>query len=212
MLDRAQAAILLGLASVLTCVQALGAAGQLRRAPLAALGLCIFGAQLAFAGRGALQVLRRDLQTPLRMLREAWAEREPLALAVPAAAFALGVQALLAVCFRAWGWDAVWYHVPITNLAIQEHGLGFVPTSGEWLLGYPRNLELISVWNVLLPGSTLLENVAQLPFAALGCLSLAASSISLLVSWLVSIETVFRTGCRLTTSTGQSESAETPTS
>jgi hypothetical protein len=193
LLARWQAAILIFVALTLTAVQGLGALHVLFCGTLEVLAAQLFAAALALAlwragaGTGAVgtsrlragardlrELAREDLRAPLRLLREAVRDRELLALALLACAIPYGAQALIAFCFRSWTWDPVWYHVPITNFAIQDHSLGFVATPNVRAAGFVRNLELLSVWNVLLPRDSLLDETAQAPFCLLALVSMAA--------------------------------------
>jgi|GEM_PF-798861 len=175
-LARLQLTLLLQAALTLTCVQALGAAGLLYRPALAVAGLVVFGLTAFVAlRRGPLrELLAHDLQQPRALAREAWSTQELLALAVVACAVPYLAQALLIYAFRSWTWDPAWYHVPITSQAITEHGLGFLESHNVRAAGFTRNLELLSVWNVLLPRDSQLDDLAQIPFCALAFVSVAA--------------------------------------
>jgi hypothetical protein len=175
-LARLQAALLIHAALTLTVVQALGAIAKLYRPALALVGLCVFGLAAALAWRrGSLKVpLRHDLGQLRSLAREAWRKREILVLAVVACAVPYGAQTLIIYCFRSWTWDPTWYHVPITNYAITEHGLGFLESHNVRVAGFPRNLELLSVWNVLLPRDSQFDDLAQAPFCLLAFVSMAA--------------------------------------
>ncbi|MEO7113580.1 MAG: hypothetical protein ABI183_24290, partial [Polyangiaceae bacterium] len=68
----------------------------------------------------------------------------------------------------------VWYHVTITDYAVQNHDLDWIPTHLHYVSGYPRNVELLAAWNCLFPLDNLLDDAPQIPFALLGMLSIAA--------------------------------------
>ena len=181
-LARWQAAFLVTAGLLLTCVQGLGAVGALSRAALALAGFGSAALAIALAlhrrrrgGGPPLRALARsDLGLPAAVAREALSAREPLALAAAAALVPIGVSVAIVVLLRSWGWDPVWYHTPITNLAIQDRSLGFADTHDVRAAGQPRVVELLSVWNVLLPRDLALDDAAQLPFAALGAVAVAA--------------------------------------
>lgn len=178
-LARAQATLLIQAALTLTAVQGLGAVGLLYRPALALAGLALFGGALLWSLRRGLPLralLASDLALPGAVLREAIREREVLTLAVFACVAPYLAQLLIIYCFRSWTWDPAWYHVPITNQAITEHGLGFLESHNVRAAGFTRNLELLSVWNVLLPRDTQFDDLAQLPFCALAFVSMAAWS------------------------------------
>ena len=178
-LERWMAALLFGAASLLTCVQGLGLLGLLSRPRLAVAGLVLHGAMLAWAVRHAgvarlRAVLRADAGAPWRLLRDIHQRRELAAWALLPAACGLVVSSVIAWSFPNWAWDVVWYHTPKTYYAVQTGGVGWVDTSIWYVNGYPEAVELLSVWNVLLPGHTRLDDVSQLPFALLGAFAVAA--------------------------------------
>jgi hypothetical protein len=174
-LARLQLTLLIQAAVTLTAVQGLGMFGLLYRPALAALGFVLFAAVGALAlKRPFAFALARDLQQVRSFFGDAFRDRELLALAVLACAVPYGVQALIIYCFRSWTWDPAWYHVPITNFAITEHGLGFLGSHNIRASGFTRNLELLSVWNVLLPKDSQLDDLAQAPFCLLLFASMAA--------------------------------------
>ncbi|MBZ4415361.1 hypothetical protein [Myxococcus sp. RHSTA-1-4] len=178
-LERWMAALLFFAASLVTCVQGLGLIGQLTRLHLALAGLVLHGAMLAWAVRRAgvarlRSQLRADLGAPWRLLKDIHQRRELAAWALLPAVWGLLVSGLIAWCFPSWAWDVVWYHTPKTNYAVQTGSVLWVETSIWYVNGYPEAVELLSVWNVLLPRDTRLEDVSQLPFALLGAFAVAA--------------------------------------
>ncbi|WP_164008296.1 hypothetical protein [Pyxidicoccus trucidator] len=178
-LERWMATLLFGAASILTCVQGLGLLGQLTRPQLFLAGLVLHGALLAFAvrraGVGTLRaVLLADVGAPWRLLRDIHQRRELAAWALLPATWALLVSGIIAWSFPSWAWDVVWYHTPKTNYAVQTGAVTWVDTSIWYINGYPEATELLSVWNVLLPRDTRLDDIAQLPFALLGAFAVAA--------------------------------------
>lgn len=178
-LERWMAALLFGAASILTCVQGLGLLGQLGRVRLAVAGLVLHGAMLAVAvsrvGVAELWArLRADVGAPVRLLRDIHRRQELAAWALLPAACALVLSSVIAWYFPNWAWDVVWYHVPKTNYAVQTGGITWVDTSVWYVNGYPELTELLSVWNVLLPRHTRLDDLSQVPFGLLGALAVAA--------------------------------------
>jgi hypothetical protein len=178
-LERWLAALLFLAASLLTCVQGLGLVGQLTRLHLALVGLVLHGAMVAWAVRHAggmrlRALLRSDAGAPGRLLRDIHQRRELAAWALLPAAWGLLVSSVIAWSFPSWAWDVVWYHTPKTNYAVQTGAVTWVDTSVWYVNGYPEAVELLSVWNVLFPRDTRLDDVSQLPFALLGALAVAA--------------------------------------
>jgi hypothetical protein len=178
-LERWMAALLFLAASLVTCVQGLGLTGQLTRPHLALAGLALHGAMLAWALRRAgaaglrAQALA-DVGAPWRLFQDIHQRRELAAWALLPAAWGLLVSGVIAWSFPNWAWDVVWYHTPKTNYAVQTGSVRWVETSIWYVNGYPEAVELLSVWNVLLPGDTRLDDVSQLPFALLGAFAVAA--------------------------------------
>ncbi|AGC42353.1 hypothetical protein MYSTI_01004 [Myxococcus stipitatus DSM 14675] len=178
-LERWMGALLIGSASILTCVQGLGLVGQLGRPQLAVAGLLLHGGLLAFAlrrvgGAELLSRLRADVGAPPRLLRDIHQRQELAAWALVPAACAVIVSCSIIWHFPNWAWDVVWYHVPKTNYAVQTGSITWVETSVWYVNGYPELTELLSVWNVLLPRHTRLDDLSQVPFGVLGALAVAA--------------------------------------
>ncbi|NMO17351.1 hypothetical protein HPC49_24135 [Pyxidicoccus fallax] len=179
LLERWMAALLFAAASIFTCVQGLGLAGLLTRPALALAGLLLHGAMLAWAVRsvgvaGLREQARADVEAPWRLLRDIHQRRELAAWALLPATWGLAVSSIIAWSFPSWAWDVVWYHTPKTNYAVQTGHVRWVDTSVWYTNGYPEFVELLSVWNVLFPMDTRLEEIAQLPFALLGAFAVAA--------------------------------------
>ncbi|WP_141327571.1 hypothetical protein [Myxococcus sp. AB025B] len=178
-LERWMAALLFGTASVLTCVQALGLVGQLGRLQLALGGFALHGGMLGWSARrvGLAELRSRlvsDVTAPVRLWRDILARQELAAWALLPAACALIVSGSIAWHFPNWAWDVVWYHTPKTSYAVQTGRITWVDTSVWYVNGYPELTELLSVWHVLLPHHSRLEDLAQLPFGLLGALTVAA--------------------------------------
>jgi hypothetical protein len=178
-LERAVAAILVSVSLILVALQLCGFAGRLDRWTLGVVAPVLFAGAAAVALRRvslreALQLLRQDCRAPLRLVQEAWAERElGVAVLLPAATV-LAVVTVMVWFFKSWSWDPVWYHVPITSLAIQNHSLARPDTHIPWVVNYAWNVEVLAVWNTLFPMDNRLDDSAQLPFFLLGALVVAA--------------------------------------
>lgn len=74
-----------------------------------------------------------------------------------------------------WGWDAMWYHDPLSAYAYQEHTLGWVDTWIPFVNSYPKNVELLALWNVLFAPDDRLLDGAQLPLVLVGVVALATT-------------------------------------
>lgn len=176
-LERLVLAGFYGQALMLGQVVGLGHAHSLTRPALltsawllgaALLGLCATGDRASMR-----EALRKDLGAPRRLWRESWADLAHLAVLGPAL-WVGGTALLVAWYYRSWTWDPSWYHVPITNLAIQTGSLAWFDTPNIYTAGYPRAVELLATWHCLLPLNHRLDDAGQLAFAPLGALVVAA--------------------------------------
>lgn len=118
--------------------------------------------------------LRTDLTAPRRLLADAWTEKEPALVLVGLALLGLGWCGWMVVFFRSWGWDVLMFHTTITNSIAQNGSLEWIETAFHQVKGYPRNVHLLAVWNVLFMGNTELDDAPQLPFGLIGALATAA--------------------------------------
>jgi hypothetical protein len=178
-LERAIATILVSVSLILVALQLCGFAGRLDRWTLGVVAPVLFAGASAVALRRvslreAWQLLRQDCRAPLRLVREAWAERELGVAAVLPAAAALAVVIVMVWFFKSWTWDPVWYHVPITSYAIQNHSLARPDTHIPYVTSYAWNVEVLAVWNAIFPMDNRLDDSTQLPFFLLGALVVAA--------------------------------------
>lgn len=178
-LERLVCALMLWIVVRLVAIQATGYAGALRPVPL---GLVSLGIDLAL-GLVAWRTLPRakmrelclhDLGAPWRVVVDFVRAPEPAVAVVAPALFMLGVAALSAWYFRSWTWDGLWYHSPITHLAVQDGTLAWPSTDDYFIQGYPRNVELLSTWACVFPRNMRLEDATQLLFGVLGALVIAA--------------------------------------
>jgi hypothetical protein len=81
--------------------------------------------------------------------------------------------------FPAIDFDGNSYHLTFIGNVIQNHNFFDTPTSLLWLNGYPKGGEFIAMWNVLIPHSDSLVDLAQIPFLVLGIYALYVISVSL---------------------------------
>jgi hypothetical protein len=117
---------------------------------------------------------RQDLTLPRILLLEALKERELALFGVLLGAVAVAIACLRIWYFKTWNWDSVWYHTSITNFAIQNHSVWAPDTHDVFIRGFPRNAELLGVWNCLLPHDARLDDSIQIPFAVLGMTTVMA--------------------------------------
>jgi hypothetical protein len=106
----------------------------------------------------------------LRWRRGVSLETLPL-LAVATAAIALAIAA--AYLLPVWQWDALGYHLPYVNFALQRGTFADIPDDVAYLSTYPHIVEYAFIaWRALLPDDRLVE-LAHLPFGLLGALAIA---------------------------------------
>lgn len=124
--------------------------------------------------RDFLARLKLDLGAPRRLLADAVTEREPAVVLVALALVGLAWCVWMVLFFRSWGWDVLMFHTTITNSIAQNGSLEWIETAFHQVKGYPRNVHLLAVWNVLFLGNTELDDAPQLPFGLIGALATAA--------------------------------------
>ena len=180
-LERALCTLAFATASVLAVLYGCGLFSSLSRGPVACVALVLHGALALWASDAGRSPrlraqLRSDARAPGRLFRDVVARQELTAVALVIAAVAVAASCFIIWRFPSWSWDCVWYHVSMADYAIQTHGNGWVTTHVPYINAYPRDIELLSVWNTLLVGDTRLDDAAQLPFALMGALAVAAFS------------------------------------
>lgn len=162
--QRLLAGSLLTLTGVVVSVVALGTIGVLT-APML----------LAVASWTALAVLvaahRRGLSWWQVPWRRAWSvETLPVLLVAMVAA---GLAVVAAYYLPVWQWDALGYHLPYVDFALQRGTFADIPTDMPYLSSYPHIVEDGFVaWRALLPDDRLVE-LGHLMFGLLGALAIA---------------------------------------
>ncbi len=161
--ERLLAGALLTVAVVAIVVRLLGAVGLLTTPVLVGV--------LVAAAIGATIVLRaRGMSWRLPWRRGVSLETLPL-LAVATAAIALAIAA--AYLLPVWQWDALGYHLPYVNFALQRGTFADIPDDVPYLSTYPHIVEYAFIaWRTLLPDDRLVE-LAHIPFGLLGALAIA---------------------------------------
>lgn len=91
-----------------------------------------------------------------------------------AAALLVLYLAAYAYLFPTWGWDALWYHDPITAFTFQEHSLRWIDTPIFIINSYTRNLELLAFWNGAFTPDDRLIDAVQLPMVLMAVVALAS--------------------------------------
>lgn len=112
----------------------------------------------------------------VRAVRLPRPQRWPISIAtVPVllvAGTAVGIAAAAAYLLPIWQWDALGYHLPYVNFALQHGTLDDVPAGVAYLSTYPKGVENTFIaWRAMLPDDSLID-LAQLPFGLLGTLAI----------------------------------------
>jgi hypothetical protein len=159
--DRAVAGGLLAAALIVVGTRLLGALDLLFPRVLAAALLVCTAAAL---------VVRRDQRFVFPWREMADRTTVPL-LAVAAGALLVTVAA--AVLLPVWQWDALGYHLPYVDFALQVHGTRGIPRDMPYISTYPHNAELLFVaLRAMLPDDRLVD-LGQIPLGILGAVATA---------------------------------------
>jgi len=180
--ERLLGGMLLTLATVVVGVRVLGAAGVLTTA-------VVIGAELIVTANVLVAVRIRGLKM--------WPRRWPVSLStlpvLGVAAFALVVVTLAAYLLPVWQWDALGYHLPYVNFALQRGTFADIPVDVAYVSTYPHVVEHVFIaWRALIPDDRLVE-LAHLPFGLLGATAVGviayrqgarASAVAAGAAWL----------------------------
>ncbi|MCV7302875.1 hypothetical protein H7J93_24930 [Mycobacterium barrassiae] len=160
--ERLLGGALLTAVTVVVGVRALGAIGALTTAVL-------LGASVIVSATVVAAVYIRGLPWP-RVRLPATVETVPVLL-VAGGGLAIAVTA--AYLLPVWQWDALGYHLPYVNFALQHGTLTDVPADVPYISSYPHNVENVFIaWRALIPDDQLVE-LGHLPFGLLGALAIA---------------------------------------
>lgn len=161
--QRVLAGAVLTLAGTVVVVVGLGTVGRLT-------GVLVL-AVLAWATLAVLLVARRRAWWQLPWRSCVSVETLPLLLVGLAAV----VLALIAAYYLpVWQYDALGYHLPYVNFALQRGTFADIPADMAYLSSYPHIVEdAFIAWRALLPDDRLVE-LAQLMFGLLGVLAITA--------------------------------------
>lgn len=82
------------------------------------------------------------------------------------------ISVVSAYLLPVWQWDALGYHLPYVNFALQNGSLSDVPPDAAYLSTYPHVVEnVFAAWRALLPDDRLVD-LAHIPFGLLGSLAI----------------------------------------
>lgn len=161
--ERLLAGAVTAVAGIAVTVRVLGAVGLLRGwALLAVLVLATVATVVPAARRGPFWRL------PWRSVATLYTT--PLLLV---AVTVLAISVTSAYLLPVWQWDALGYHLPYVNFALQNGSLSDVPPDAAYLSTYPHVVEnVFAAWRALLPDDRLVE-LAHVPLGVIGWLAIA---------------------------------------
>jgi hypothetical protein len=167
--ERLLAGAVAWVAMVASGVRILGAAGALTGPVLAgsavAVGVCVWV---------AVWVRAVPVPAPRR-----WPVSVATAPVLVVASIAVAVAGTAGYLLPVWQWDALGYHLPYVNFALQGGTLAGVPAGVAYLSTYPKVVENTFIaWRAMLPDDSLVD-LAQLPFGLLGALAIAVIALRL---------------------------------
>jgi len=161
--ERLLAGAVLTVALVVIDVRLLGAVGLLTTPML-------FGSLVVVALVVVVAVRVRGLSWWVPWPQAVSLETVPLLIVV---AGALGIAIAAAYFLPVWQWDALGYHLPYVDFALQNGTFADIPKDVPYLSTYPHIVEYVFMaWRALIPDDRLVD-LAQLPFGLLGALAIA---------------------------------------
>lgn len=159
--ERALFGAVAAVAVIVVGVRMMGAFGVLSQDTL-------FGA--LFLATGALFFVGRTRRIGVPWHRLVSLETTPTALLATVAVVVIAAAAYL---LPVWQYDALGYHLPFVNFALESGSLAGVPEDVPYLSTYPHGVEHFYVaWRAMLPDDRLVD-AAQVPFGLLGAAAVA---------------------------------------
>jgi hypothetical protein len=186
--EKLLAAVVLGHLFILAPVYVLGALSALTSINAALGTLAVSGLALVVVGHGrSMAQVLAEIGQAVRQFRF---DLTRFMASAPGRAHLAGVLAVGMTGLIVWltltcyfapsfrGYDAPWYHEPITAFAIQEHGLHVpaVPQRLFYVASLTRGSELMSAWLVLISGSRALIELPSIVGDLHACAMLTAAA------------------------------------
>ncbi len=88
----------------------------------------------------------------------------------------------LAYLFPSYGWDALWYHLPIAGYIIQSGAIqeNATPSFIDLFINiFPKNIELFFLWNIIFLKNDIIVDLSQLLFTIAGLFAVYSIAIKL---------------------------------
>lgn len=162
-IERLLAGAIVTLALIAVGVRVLGALGLLRTSVL-------FGLLVAGAATTTWSVRKRGQSLKLPWREAVSRETVPLGAVVVAT---LALVVVTGYLLPIWQWDALGYHLPYVDFALQHGTFADVPDDVPYISTYPHVVEFAFIaWRAMLPDDRLVE-LAHVPFGLLGAAAIA---------------------------------------
>ena len=84
--------------------------------------------------------------------------------------------------FPSYAWDALWYHLPIVGYIMQSGAIQEIANNSfieQFINIFPKNIELLFLWNIIFLKSDILTDLTQLLFALLGVLTVCSLAMKM---------------------------------
>jgi hypothetical protein len=84
--------------------------------------------------------------------------------------------------FPSYTWDALWYHLPIVGYIMQDGAIRDIANDSfinQWINMFPKNIELLFLWNIIFLESDVIADLTQLIFTVVGVISIYSISMKL---------------------------------
>lgn len=152
----------------------LGLAGRLTAGWLAGANLIL---ALLLLGYGARRLRRGDLRRHASAGAAALRQvaRSPMLLLVLLLALWSGWALFLGLIFPPYGYDELFYHMTIAASILQQGSVAFIPSYLTHVEAFPKNSELLAVWNSIFFHRDTFADLAMLPFFWAGGLGVYAA-------------------------------------
>ncbi|KPK03057.1 MAG: hypothetical protein AMK71_00145 [Nitrospira bacterium SG8_35_4] len=88
----------------------------------------------------------------------------------------------LGYLFPSYTWDALWYHLPIVGYIMQDGAIRDIANHSfinQWINMFPKNIELLFLWNIIFLDSDIIVDLTQLTFTIIGIVSVYSIAMKL---------------------------------
>jgi len=88
----------------------------------------------------------------------------------------------IAYLFPSYTWDALWYHLPMVGYIMQDGAIRDIANDSfinQWINMFPKNIELLFLWNIIFLESDIIVDLTQLAFTIVGIVSVYSMAMKL---------------------------------